>query len=288
MIEIFKNRRLLVVLTTLVCSLVVMAKGRPEYYHKHFAGFHYSGAYTTMLHGLHEHGLSQGGYGALGFVYEYNRYNLLMQTGVNFSFMIKSVGLKNDSIIRYKVIDTQKDEYRLRYVFENRVDNSIAKYVEIPLLVGQKYANFYFLGGVKLNILLESQSYIETEVTTTAMYDRYIDEFHDMFNHALFRDKPINVLNDGIDFNLGVTASFETGYSFSSFDYRTTGYGRNRGEEHVFRIAFFAEYGLPIINQLKGENLDLYTIYDKNPVSVDAIKMNHVYYTFAKNNFLLF
>ena len=91
MIEIFKNRRLLVVLITLVCSLVVMAKGRPEYYHKHFAGFHYSGAYTTMLHGLHEHGLSQGGYGALGFVYEYNRYNLLMQTGVNFSFMINGL-----------------------------------------------------------------------------------------------------------------------------------------------------------------------------------------------------
>ena len=48
-----------------------------------------------------------------------------------------------------------------------------------------------------MNILYESHSFMKSEVTTTGMYDRYIDEFHDMFNHALFRNKVINVVNKG-------------------------------------------------------------------------------------------
>lgn len=274
-----------IIIFTILCSLEIFAKNRAEYYNKHFLGFDYFGAYSSLLHTSPAYDIAQGGYGGLGFVYEYDRHNLLMQTGINFSFNLKSVSVRNDSIIKESIIDTQQDAYRHKYVFNNRKDNSIANNIEIPLLIGYKYLNFYFLCGPKLSVLLESHSFIECDVTTTALYDRYIDEFHDMFNHALFRDKPINVINDGIDFQLGFSAYIESGYSFSTYNYIKTGFGYRKGDELVFRLAAFAEYSIPIIPQIKSENLDLYTIYDKSPVNVDAINMNHVYYTFAKNTF---
>ena len=280
-----KFKYLIVTIFLLSSSLFAVAVNRgPERYYKHLVGLDFLCTYTNMLHTRPlEYGLAQGTYGGFGFVYEYNRQRLLLQTGVNFSLNSRMVTVANDSIIREKIIDTQNDPYRHKYVFENRVDNSYAKFIEVPFLIGQKYANFYYLGGLKLNILLKSCSYIETEVTTTGLQDRDIDEFHDMYNHALFRNRPVNVLNDGIDFKLGAAACFETGYNYSSYDYRNTGYGHKRGKEYVFRFAFYAEYGLPIVPQIKSRNLDLYTIYDKDPVNVDGIKMNHLYYTFAKN-----
>ena len=85
----YKTKYLIIILW-LNFTIQSFAKGRPEYYHKHFAGFHYSGAYTTMLHPLKTYNIAQGGYGSLGFIYEYNRYNFLVQSGVTFSFNLKS------------------------------------------------------------------------------------------------------------------------------------------------------------------------------------------------------
>ena len=286
MMEMIKCRYLIVGILLLCCSLFAVAANRgSERYQKHLVGFNFAAAYNSMLHMPIKYNLSQGGYGEFGLVYEYNRYRLLVQTGINFSFNSRSVGVANDSIIRDVIIDTQNDAYRHKYVFENRVDKTGARFIELPFLIGEKYGSFYYLGGLKLNILLHSYSYIESEVTTTGLYDRYIDEFHDMYNHALFRDRHINVVNDGIDFKLGASACFETGYHFSKFGYKNSSQGFQRGKETVLRVAFFAEYGLPIMSKIKRENLDLYTIYDKDPVNVDGIKMNHLYYTFAKNSF---
>ena len=279
-----------IVIFTILYPLVAFSKNR-EFYDKHFVGFDVFGAYTTLLHTSPTHNFAQGDYIGLGVAYEYNRYNnILIQTGFNYSQNFKLVNVANDSIIKEGIIDTQQDEYRHKYVFKDRKDASIAHNIEIPLLVGQKIfvgqkrASFYYLAGVKFNVLLKSYSIITCDVTTTGLYDRYIDEFHDMYNHALF-NKSINVINNGIDFKSGISAYIESGYTRSSFSKIYTGFGHRQGKEYVFRIAAFAEYGVPIVPKIMSNNLDLYTIYDKSPINVDAIKMNHVYYTFAKNAF---
>ncbi len=274
-----------IIIFAILSAVTAFGKNR-EFYNKHFVGFDIFAAYTSLLPlPSIAHNFAQGGYNGFGFVYEYNRHNILIQTGFNYSLNHKCVNVENDSIIKEGIIDTQQDAYRHKYVFENRRDYTGANYIEIPILVGQKHSNFYYLSGLRLSMLLKSYSFIRTEVTTTGLYDRYIDEFHDMYNHALLRNEPVNVINSGIDCRLGISAYVESGYAYKDYTKIPTGFGFRDGIEYVCRIAVFAEYGLPIIPQIRSNNLDLYTIYDKSPINVDAIKMNHVYYTLGEKTF---
>ncbi len=263
----------------LVFSLIYISANSVNNY------IHYFGTYSTASYaGLMSYKSSlpsaHGGGGTVGFVYEFHPlYGYMFFTGFNMEFNILQNSIENKAINLYNT-DTQNTNYYLSLYFTDRKDVLRETNLQIPLLWGAYNEKYYFLAGVKLSLNVASSSILKATATAIGTYDRYFDPFHDMPNHGLVSYQDIYDIKDGIGYYGDVLLSVEGGYNFVG-EYNATVFTpdnrikKTTRAQYVVRFALFADYGL--INNYIGKKSELYEIYDPDPLSLDAIVMNHSY-----------
>ncbi|MDR1739471.1 MAG: hypothetical protein LBR45_01770 [Bacteroidales bacterium] len=217
--------------------------------------------YSNIMHfGIDNVKPIGGAGGIMGLGYGYEKGYFLLQTGVELDYK-GSMSKVNDFSIQVGEIidentglpipigttitsemkpvavggfyDTEGEQFAMLYQFSKYRDYYHIGYLNIPLLFGGKFGNFYFLLGGKFGINIFAQAKTSALHSTIACYPQFIDIFDDMPDHFIVKDYPSS---DNTSFsrklNYNISALLEVGYNFNNT-----------------RIAFFVDYGLLNINK---------------------------------------
>jgi hypothetical protein len=140
-------------------------------------------------------------------------------------------------------------------------------YLNIPLLFGGKFGNFYFLAGGKFGINILAMAKTSARHSAAAYYPQFMDIFGDMNDHSLvveYKSGDNTYFNGKL--NYSVSASFEAGMVFGKM-----------------RIALFADYGLLNINKnyvsTKNTNGNFVYIPATDPVYTGSVDPNIIRHT---------
>lgn len=256
----------------LLLFLILIGNIQAQHYEYYFGGSS-AGGFTMLPHIYADKPLVMGGQWTGAFVYEFKLKNFLSNTGLEFSYKNHIVGLGNTHVQK-TIIDTQDSVYLHDYYFSNRKDKANSFALQLPLLFGyEEYmgsGGLYFLAGLKINILLQSRTNMFAEVKSIGTYDRYIDSFHDMPNHAL-STYTITDVDKGIMRKFDVLLHAESGYTHS---FNSGPEVESKNKESVLKIALYLEYGF--LNSYKKNDNLLYEFSERFPVNYNAIQMNHL------------
>lgn len=213
-----KSRKYIVAFCCLIIAPILVVAQQREYFTypvQHHYGFYLHTAYDAfvpfgMEHLTTGHGLDYG----VGFSYEYNEKHFLFQTGLGFSFDYNKY--KCDTVAAQVV--TMKDylgSYTLHTQLQ-RYDRPRFMKIDIPLLFGQTYKQFYFLAGVIVGVKVIDYSLIGGTVKNFRDYDRYIDQLEGIVEDGS-RKVSLQRRCD-MDLNVSVRASIEVGLHLHSFE----------------------------------------------------------------------
>lgn len=192
---------------------------------------------------------SQGGGGGAGVLYEMRvRRHFLIEAGVGFNFAGTAFDLSGQDYLY--PMPGQKDAsgniVDCTYQFANRKDVYLVPSVQIPLMVGGEFGNFYCLAGVKLDI---SDS-VSTKIKYNLTDPNGIDLEGIVPSEYLESTKISTKLKDPA-FNVHFQG--ELGFRFGKV-YKVRGYDVPN-PRLIYRLALFAEWG-PWDICIKEENKD--------------------------------
>lgn len=122
--------------------------------------------------------------------YEYESLRLIAQTGVGVRTRMTNIGLE-DYQTSIHTHDTQGKRFEYSYQFTNRHDKSLAWALHVPLLIGAKFPYVYFLAGVMNSVHIHEDYSMTAYLTCKGHYDRYIQDYTQMDNHAFYTNEPI-------------------------------------------------------------------------------------------------
>lgn len=175
----------------------------------HYAGFYVQGGYSVMpsvgADVQVRHGFNVGG----GVLYEYNKRAFLLDIGCGFTWQQGGWGVNQQLLSQSTEIDSQGDEYTLQ-IAAKRYDVVRRGMVDIPIMIGGQKGAFYGLIGVKIGLGIVEKSYMHADITTIAVYDKYISPIHDAANHGLRTSVPIQT-NKWFLSDMDIRASVELG-----------------------------------------------------------------------------
>ncbi len=120
---------------------------------RHFVNIWGGAGYSSMLHQIPDTKVP-GGFGAeLGVGYEYDRKNLLMQTGLELQYLSSKTHIGQPFLVQQDFLYTPIDNHLItyNYNFTDFTDTQHAMFLNIPLLMGYRFKeNWYFMAGVRL------------------------------------------------------------------------------------------------------------------------------------------
>ena len=212
----------------------------------------YSALFATDSH-LHAAGKFGGG---LGVGYEFHHKRFMFQTGAEFNYHASGLKLDDFTFDKEGLLDTEGEGYTGHYRFSQSVDHYQYGYVNIPFLLGMRMGKTYFLAGAKVGLNVLASSTVESAITASATYDRFIEDFENMPNHNLgttFREDDYAI---GLGLNCAVSA--EVGLYLGSAE-------KQKKNAPQYRLALFADYGVLDINTARTvENLVLESMTANN------------------------
>lgn len=200
-----------------------------------------------------------GGGAGLGYMLKYK--NFLFNTGVEYE-QYNSINkiLGTDGTVFTRSFNmTPYPSMQYNYTFNDMMDNSRARYVQLPVLFGGEWNDFYFLVGPKVGMSFGSESATSALVTTDIVDKELIGPLSEMINHTLVTNEPYNrspkVVEYGkLSYGLNLAAHFEAGMYLDRWikpkdEDASKQKARNKNkpsfaENLRYRIGVFADYGV--------------------------------------------
>ncbi len=207
-----------------------------------------SGGYSSLLHADKDISSPGGLGGGVGVGYELHYKKFLFHTGLEFTYLNPTLRMSDFIHNQEGLMDTEGELYTGHFYFKENTDKYKLGNFNLPLMFGLRSGKVYFLAGTKLGLNLFGNSTVESQVTATGTYDRFIEDFENMPNHNF---GTTNEKHDySVKLNFNCTASLEAG----------TYLGNNKNADKTqYRLAVFCDYGLLNVNNNPEENLILYS-----------------------------
>lgn len=181
------NRCLFIIVSLLLLSIVASAYPNQS---KHHMMVSLAGGYSGYLHDYTAmHSIYSSNWDVF-FGYEYEHSHFITQSGLGLRANLAVMGMDNYQTSLY-AYDTQGKMFEYTYSFLNRTDQSLECSLNIPLLMGAKFSCVYFLAGIVNHIQLYENYEINTQLTCTGHYDRYVGDYGGMDNHAFYTNEPV-------------------------------------------------------------------------------------------------
>jgi len=182
---------------------------------------------------------THGGGGSLGCMYELrlNRH-FLVDAGIGFKSTWNRFSLQDD-----RIADTLR---------VNMTDAYWSNSLQIPLMIGGQWKNFYFLAGVKYDQPVFTQSVFDGKMKYTAVVDTTL----------IPRDvtSPWVHTKDSSSFKPNLTASLEIGFRLGEV-FEATGFDVPK-QNIQYRLALFADFNVLDFHKLKSNDSKYYEIFD--------------------------
>lgn len=209
----------------------------------------YGGAgYSAFLHGIDGTSVPGGGAGMLGVGYFMkHKSNLNFRAGLEFMFLNSTTKLDPMTYMaQYAYAPNYTMDYALDFNKYKEQQNRLS--VNIPVMIGAQFKNFYFLAGAKVGLGLLG-NYTTNSVATSRLIDgQLIDDLTNMPNHYLGDYKAKS--KGGLKFGLDAAVSLEAGLCIDNWmpiDMKEYGTGKDK-RGISYRLGLFADYGILNVN----------------------------------------
>ena len=209
----------------------------------------YGGAgYSAFLHGIDGTSVPGGGAGMLGVGYFMkHKSNLNFRAGLEFMFLNSTTKLDPMTYMaQYVYAPNYTMDYALDFNKYKEQQNRLS--VNIPVMIGAQFKNFYFLAGAKVGLGLLG-NYTTNSVATSRLIDgQLIDDLTNMPNHYLGDYKAKS--KGGLKFGLDAAVSLEAGLCIDNWmpiDMKEYGTGKDK-RGISYRLGLFADYGILNVN----------------------------------------
>ena len=185
---------------------------------------------------------SLGGGGGLAFVYEMRAgRHFLLDAGVGANTAWTRFKVPDRQYVLHNMIDSEGEVFDYLYNVEHRRDAYRVTSLQVPLLLGGQWGNFYFLAGAKFDLALMTVATVKAGVSTLGDYPQYMVPLHNIPAQGFVDNMPF-VAVQPVSLKPNVTASFEVGARLGDV-YKDTGYDVPK-QTVQYRIAAFADFGL--------------------------------------------
>lgn len=262
-----------------------------------FIGLWQDDSYSTFIHNIPNVALTPGGGStSFGFCYEYQIDRIRIQCGAGIRWQDVSLNVRDTSIVRDYVRDSQGYRYRLQYDFRNRTDRSKNLYAQVPILFGYGFWGCYMMVGAKFQLAFAGATCVRDTGVTHGTYEQYLGHYVEMDNHGLRKDVPTYLHKSRLLLHPDILLSGEIGYEWAWVKKVIPGRS-HKWRENRFRIAAFADYSLLNINPKtssasfnipEGRSQWDFPAFDRNHVlSSDMTEGRHVQNLFAGVKFTI-
>lgn len=210
-----------IVLITTSTTVYGVQKPEREYFtypiQRHY-GFYLNTAYDALVPFGIKHITTGSGvdFGA-GFIYEYNEKHFLFQTGIGMAFTYNKY--KCDTLVEHIIPIKDYNETYTLHTELRRYDRPRFAKIEIPLLLGQTYKQFYYLAGIIFGVKVIDYSLTGGTLKNYRDYDRYIDPLEGVVDDGS-RKVALQQRCD-MDLNVDIRAAIEVGLHLHSFESTT-------------------------------------------------------------------
>lgn len=191
--------------------------------------------------------------------------HFLFDTGVGISFDRTVFSLPNQTV-SIKAFTNLGTEYSLVSNIKDRKDAANSTYLQVPLMFGGEFGNYYFLVGAKFNLNIWGNTQQRALYDTKAVFDRYYEPFVDMPQHGLHDFNPTTSLGS-LRYKYDVLACIEAGWTFN-FGSAQAGTSRQK-----LRVGLFFQAGMLNINKSDGTAALTETRLDNEQL---RLVLNHV------------
>ncbi len=231
---------------------------------QHFIGVSVDGKFAFQPDDIEQTAPGIGGGAQVGFVYEYQYGNFVLNTGVAAAYTATSQLL--DSVhTAFLVNDTRGIPVSFNGIIENRRDIAQQFHAKIPFLFGAEWGKFYIMGGAIFDMSFIAWTSSKCELYTEGDYlGRYYDVIRYMPNHG-YHDFESHKNKGTLRVNPDLRFSAEIGASFIK---------SKLGNERKLKLGLFIEYG--VIDAYNSDrDKDLYEFGVKNHAM--TLDLNHIY-----------
>ena len=166
--------------------------------------------------------------------------DLLFQTGINVRYGFYQHFIPNDHL-RLPMRDTEGDPFIMHALVSDCQDVTHVVDIGIPLYIGWEYKRFYFLAGVMPSMLVYDVAKSSSHLQTYGEYDKYIDDFMSMTNHAFVDDEMIESRWLSLPYDMKFTGHFEVGLRLDEF--MTTSGFQSHTRNGRYYLAIYADVG---------------------------------------------
>lgn len=214
---------------------------------------------------------SIGGGAAIGVGYELGLDHWIGQIGMGARLMQTGYKVENTSYRLEKQFDSQNVLFDYLLDENGRRDKYTSAILEIPLLTGGRWNQFYFLLGAKCMIPLRTDASASARYTARGDYEPYIDIFGDMPNHQFFTNQEGKTA-ERYHMKVNVAVHGEIGVQLGQNVYRR--YGKVRP---VVRLALAVDYGILDMHTAGDKEMLHYTpVYNSINMSSTIVPTNYL------------
>ncbi len=231
-----------------------------------------AGGYASLLNeemAIKNKGIAGG---EIGVGYRLYYYHFLFSVGVEGRYSYYKVAPIDDKL-NFRMSDSEGEPFTMNAIISNRQDVMHIADVQVPLQIGGEWGHWYGLIGAKLAFNVFGSARTVANVTTTATYDRFSEDFEQMPNHYLFEGQDVVSGKQPISFNPQLYGTFEVGYRIGKL-YSGTGadvpYSKRR-----YYVGIFGELGF--LNMHKENAQGDPVVSSVNPNAGIDFSVNPVY-----------
>ena len=267
LVKKLQTYRLLLVLM-LICGTV-------EAKVSNYFGIYAQGGEWSLMPSRSEVGMSLGGAGGAGLVYElqagsrYGTTRFLFDVGVGAQGGVTSFRSDIPAQAAVPSIDLQGEPFDYIYDVTKRTDSYSNLAIQVPLMIGVQSGRFYMLAGVKIDANMLTKAHSTADAVTYGRYAEYGDIRHNP--DVQFFDNCRIDSRSNVQMKLGMDLSLEIGGRIgAAADY--SGFNANAESSIEYRLAGFVDYGISDIHYARQlPPVQSTAFYDVNPSSADYI-----------------
>ena len=206
---------------------------------------------SVLLHNIPNQKPGAGMNGIIGVDYRLYHNNFLFTIGAEgmYNLFVNPLDNVHDTLM---MNDTEAQLFGMNVLVKSSRDRAHMVNVNVPVLVGGEWGNFYFLVGPKLSLNLYGATSSSALATTYGDYDRYYDDFYDMPNHQFETNKPLESGMIAMKWNMNVLAHVEIGGLFQTVK-KHRGYTRYAEKVRTY-LSVYADFGVLNLRSSQGGN----------------------------------
>jgi outer membrane protein OmpA-like peptidoglycan-associated protein len=222
-------------------------KGKKLYAISYLGGY-VGGGYSQLMHDIPNTTTPGGGTGLLGFEYflkygKHFNFHLGLE-GMYFNSLSKMNDFSIDSKFYYNdpLHNNLEIDYYMDFMNYREQHNNFS--LNVPLMLGGEFKQFYFALGAKAKYGLIGNYFTNTNLTTWARDPEFIEDLENLPNHNISLN---NLRTKGhLSYGLDVTASAELGIILDKWmSNSATIFGGVRNRKNIsYRLGLFADYGV--------------------------------------------